>query len=348
VTLAQLGQRAEQAYHTKLFEKRAQLSASSRAALALAIAASGGNERMISELLLWEGRKPHAQAQPFECDARTDAMWLLALMRTSSNAAETLKFFDRLMGIQEYGHWGTTQGNAWALLSLSTYLSATDARSAPGKALLARGDARQAIEFTPEQRLANRTLEFGPEMARVPLMLQKEGDGPLFAQVTLESRVSGATKVAQNQGFGLERHYAKLTDDNKPSTDKALRVGDRVLVTLKIAVPQHANYVAVDDPLPAVLEAINPNFKTQENAAKPGMSDWNAESGYERLPVDFRELRQDRVLFFANWVGKGNYLVQYVARVRGAGTVIAPAARIEEMYKPGRFGLSASETVRAD
>ena len=37
---------------------------------------------MISELLLWEGRKPQAQAQPFECDARTDAMWLLALMRS--------------------------------------------------------------------------------------------------------------------------------------------------------------------------------------------------------------------------------------------------------------------------
>ena len=109
----------------------------------------------------------------------------------------------------------------------------------PAKRCSTRGDTRQAIEFTPEQRLANRTLEFGPEMARVPLMLQKEGDGPLFAQVTLESRVSGATKVAQNHGFGLERHYAKLTDENRPSTDKALQVGDRVLVTLKIAVPEH-------------------------------------------------------------------------------------------------------------
>jgi hypothetical protein len=125
-------------------------------------------------------------------------------------------------------------------------------------------------------------------------------------------------------------------------------VGDRVLVTLKIAVPQQANFVALDDPLPAVLEAINPNFKTQENAAKPGMSDWNGESGYERLPMDFQELRQDRVLFFANWVSKGNYLVQYVARVRGVGTVTAPAARIEEMYRPGRFGLSASEVMRAE
>ena len=53
----------------------------------------------------------------------------------------------------------------------------------------------------------------------------------------------------------------------------------------------------MDDPLPAVLEAINPNFKTQQNAAKPGMSDWNAECGMGALPADFRELRQDRVLF---------------------------------------------------
>jgi uncharacterized protein YfaS (alpha-2-macroglobulin family) len=303
---------------------------------------------MITQLLQQETRTPRTNAQPYESDARTDAMWLLALMRSPAAGAETLKVFDRLMGRQQKGHWGTTQGNAWALLALSRYLRVTDSQAVPGKAALTWGDTRQAVEFPADQLLANHTLEFGPQMANAPLLLQKEGESPLFAQVTLESRVPGSTKMAQNHGFGLERHYAKLTDENRPSADKRLQVGDRVLVTLKISVPEQASYVAVDDPLPSLLEAINPNFKTQQNAAKPGMSDWNAEAGWDALPADFRELRQDRVLVFANWVNKGNYLVQYVARVRAVGTVTAPAARIEEMYQPDRFGLSASETLRAE
>ena len=275
-------------------------------------------------------------------------MRLLALMRDSANEAETLKVFDRLLKTQQNGHWGTTQGNAWALMALSAYLRATEAKTVPGKVLLAWGDISHAIAFSNEQPLTNCSFEVGPHMANLPLRLEKDGEGPVFAQICLESRVPSATRTAQNHGFSLERHYAKLTDENKPSRETTLRVGDRVLVTLKIVVPEPANYVAVDDPLPAVLEAINPEFKTQQNAALPGISDWIEESGSEPLPTDFRELQPDRVLFFADWLRPGNYVVRYVARVRAAGTVTAPAARVEAMYKPGRFGLSATEVIKAE
>jgi len=133
-----------------------------------------------------------------------------------------------------------------------------------------------------------------------------------------------------------------LDDDNQPRELKGLRVGDRVLVTLRLTVNGSRRYVAVDDALPSILEAINPEFKTQEARSASSLANdgnwwWS----------DFRELRKDRCLSFADWVSPGTYTLRYVARVRAAGTVSAPAAKVEEMYHPERFGLSGTEVISA-
>jgi uncharacterized protein YfaS (alpha-2-macroglobulin family) len=59
----------------------------------------------------------------------------------------------------------------------------------------------------------------------------------------------------------------------------------------------------------------------------------------------FREIRKDRCLYFADWVAPGTYTLRYVARVRAAGTVTAPPAKVEEMYHPERYGLSGTQTI---
>jgi hypothetical protein len=90
--------------------------------------------------------------------------------------------------------------------------------------------------------------------------------------------------------------------------------------------------VVVDDPLPAIFEAINPAFKSQETMAGQRLGiDWMS---------DHQELRDDRALFFADDLAPGDYTIRYLARVRAAGTATAPAAKIEEMYHPERFGLT--------
>ncbi len=118
-----------------------------------------------------------------------------------------------------------------------------------------------------------------------------------------------------------------------------LKVGDRVLVNLDIQVPGAASYLAVNDPLPSVLEAINPDFKTSEaggNAPTDGATEWIS---------DFHELREDRSVFFCDSLPKGRFHLQYLARVRAAGTVTAPAAKIEEMYHPDRYAETAAGSL---
>ncbi len=62
---------------------------------------------------------------------------------------------------------------------------------------------------------------------------------------------------------------------------------------------------------------------------------------------DYRELRTDRALFFTdNPPAKGRFTLSYLARVAAEGEVIAPCARIEAMYEPEKFGLSATQRIR--
>jgi len=133
-----------------------------------------------------------------------------------------------------------------------------------------------------------------------------------------------ATSVKQ---AGLNREVL-FVPPSMPATD--LLVGDRIVVTLRVATTRPGNFVAIDDPLPAILEAVNPQFRTQQGAVDT-QEFWNA---------DYREVRADRVLYFCDHLPPGAFTFNYLARVRSAGTVTAPATKVEEMYRPERFGLS--------
>jgi uncharacterized protein YfaS (alpha-2-macroglobulin family) len=156
----------------------------------------------------------------------------------------------------------------------------------------------------------------------------------------IEARPPETQLPRQDRGFSVQRRYDRLDDDNQPRDLNGLRVGDRVLVTLNLSVHEGARYVAVDDALPSILEAVNPEFKTQAARSADSLAD----TGDQWLS-NFREIRKDRCLYFADWVGPGNYTLRYVARVRAAGSVTAPPAKVEEMYHPERYGLSGTQTL---
>ena len=60
------------------------------------------------------------------------------------------------------------------------------------------------------------------------------------------------------------------------------------------------------------------------------------------------ELRDDRAVFFLDYVPHGRtYQIQYLARCTLAGQAIAPPAKIEAMYHPTTFALSASRAFEA-
>ncbi|MEP6957068.1 MAG: hypothetical protein ABI883_09585 [Chthoniobacterales bacterium] len=157
--------------------------------------------------------------------------------------------------------------------------------------------------------------------------------------MTVSARSQLIEQPRQDQGYSLARRYAKIGDDGKLSPAENLRVGDRVLVTLDIEARRRATYLALQDPLPAVLAPINPVFKSQEALA--------GESLGTAWVSDYHELRSDRAVFFVDLLQPGRYTLRYLARVVCAGDVIAPSAKIEEMYHPERFGTTEARRFSA-
>ena len=324
-------------YHELLFQKRAALSAESRALLALAILKSPGPADQAAELLNPKTSLPPQGDLWFGCGARELALRLLAWLRyqPDSNPVEIL--VEELMRSARDAHWTTTQGDAWALLALSEYARIVEETQAPLDGSIHWQDDVRPFTLRPDAPFFEVSLPTRPLSPASPLVLANPSQRRIFTQVTLTTRPKVESQPRQDRGFGLQRSYWLVLDDGTLHEFKDGRVGDRVLVSLRLEIRQPAHYVAIDDPLPATFEAVNPEFKTQQSAGSEALTtDWVS---------DYRELRADRVLFFRDHLPPGTYTIQYLARVRAAGSVVAPAARIQEMYHPDRFGLTDTVPV---
>jgi alpha-2-macroglobulin len=171
-----------------------------------------------------------------------------------------------------------------------------------------------------------------------PLQITNTGNGDVKAVVT----VSGAPvtpEPAAEDGFKIERQT--YTMDGDPVDAAHVKQNTRLVVVLKIteAQPQFGR-VIVADYLPAGFEIDNPRLVSSGDT---GVLPWITDAGQ---PVD-TEFRDDR--FTAAFNRKRGdaaiFTVAYVVRAVSPGTYVRPQASVEDMYRPDRFGRTATETV---
>jgi uncharacterized protein YfaS (alpha-2-macroglobulin family) len=123
--------------------------------------------------------------------------------------------------------------------------------------------------------------------------------------------------------------------------------------------PSPRDFVVIDDPLPAGLEAIDARLATSapsldidaaELRGEPGGGEEDEgdarATGAEYEPRRFlREIRDDRVLFFVDHMAAGMYRYRYLARATTLGSFVLPPTRAEEMYTPEVFGRTGGGVV---
>ena len=294
----------------------------------------------MAEQLLRPGRDVVESDDWFGGGARQLAVQLLAWSRYRPADPTVDTLAAELMQGRRHAHWTTTQGNAWALYALTDYARRVEGRLNAAQGTLAWAGTTEPFNLQEQAALAERRFPLSSETRDAPLLLANPEQHRLYTQVRLEVRSAIPQPPRQDRGYAIRRTYTKLDDAGVPRELRDLRVGDRILVTLEVQAHQPAHYVAVDDPLPALFEALNPEFKSQETgrlSALPGEGfDWFS---------DFRELRSDRALFFRDHLEPRRYVIRDLARVRAAGTATAPATKVEEMYHPERFGLGETSQV---
>jgi uncharacterized protein YfaS (alpha-2-macroglobulin family) len=321
-----LAGRAEPGYHEKLFSRRGQLSTEDKALLALAVLQANGPPGMAGELLTTNQTRHEAGSSRFDCAPRELAIRLLAWMRFQPGSREVLSLFNALLREQREAHWGTTQGDAWALLALTEYSRRVEGALQPASGELRWRGKTIPFRLNADQPLFENTFLLTGEAEPFPAILNSSPHR-LYTSAAFEIRPPGAAQPREDSGFGLQRRYQRLDGENQPC-DGEWMVGDRVLVTLELSAREAARYMVVDDPLPSILEPLPSGYG--------GGEDWT---------WNFHEFRKDRALFFADALPAGNHTVRYYARVRAAGTVTAPSGTAEEMYQPRRFGLTGTQIL---
>jgi alpha-2-macroglobulin len=230
---------------------------------------------------------------------------------------------ERVEAARNLTPYTSTQENAWMVLAARAL--AKDAQTVT----LDVGGART-------QGALNRNLRASD--LQHPLTLTNAGESPVQAVVT----VSGAPLVpepAAERGFKIERTYYTL--DGKPADPTKAKQNDRFAVVLKITEPQpQFGRVIVADYLPAGFEIDNPRLVSSGDT---GTLAWITDA---QQPVN-AEFRDDR--FSAAFERKSDdasvFTVVYVVRAVSPGRYVHPQAYVEDMYRPDRFGRTATGTV---
>lgn len=338
LVLAMAG-KEQTSYQNTLNERLADLSPVARALLATAFMRQKTPDPATARQILTTQtpfRLANDSWMPWSADR---AMELLAWTSIDPNGPEALKSLDRLLRERNpYGHWRTTWVNGWSLLAVASLAAAQEPPAESIAVRLESHATNEAIQLTPEHPVANRQVKLGEDFK-----LDLTSDKPAFVRAVLASKpaVTPQQPVARN-GLAIDRIHDLVKPDGTTEPLTEAKPGDLVRVTLRVTLPSDdTRYLVVEDPLPAVFETVNDDFASQKSAAGIATSgtDWR---------VSHSELRDDRVVFFLDHVAqRGTYSVTYLARCTLPGRACAPPARVESMYDPEQFALSASRVFEA-
>ncbi len=171
-----------------------------------------------------------------------------------------------------------------------------------------------------------------------PLKVTNTGDGTVQAVVS----VSGAPitpEPAADHGFKIERKYYTLAGE--PADPSHATQNQRFAVVLTVTEPQpQYGRVVLADYLPAGFEIDNPHLVSSGDTGK---LDWITGA----VEPAFSEFRDDRftAAFARTKDSAAVFTVAYVVRAVSPGHYVLPQAFVEDMYRPDRFGRTATGTV---
>ncbi len=372
-TLAKAG-KPEPAYQNLLFSKREHLPEIAKLYLALSMCLSNAPEQQIKDTIGWRPvehpapEKAESKAKVAHAKSKTETkakatpapaphpvVWshwagngankaLRLICYTHLGLTEDAEHLavSILQSRNGRGEWGNTFTNAWTLTALAAYERSL---KKAGEPLTATGHwDTQAVPLNLAAGFSSTHVNFALNQAlsAKPLSVALPAGREIYGRIEARSFPPQRDFAGENKGYAIERRYEELNMDGSTSGTEDLRVGDMVVVTLKIEIGGGDRYLAIDDALPAVFEAINPEFGTQNEREGEQLPD-----GTQAWFCDHREIRTDRALFFTDFApAKGKFSLQYLARVIAEGDTTAPPAKIEAMYQPDKYGLSPTQRIR--
>ena len=264
----------------------------------------------------------------FNSAVRTDAIILSVLADLDPTHPAIPKLVERLVGAIRIDAWGTTQENAFALMALGKLMRRKGTGDFTGE-VLAKGKVIAVFDSKETKRVTD------PRLAEGKVTIRVNGAGECYyyaeaAGVPEKAPEAGSNGLTVKREF-FDRQGGKLDPGR-------IRQGDLVVVGLTIQTQQdNVKNIILADLLPAGLEIENPRLASSASLG------WLSENSFSPTYLDIRD---DRLIVFADLGKAGTYHFYYAARAVSRGTFVLPPLRAECMYEPEIYGVSPGGEVR--
>ncbi len=294
---------------------------------------------------LWQGREVYAglpgarkarSGLVLPSETRTVARIARALTRVAPEHPKLDVLREALVTLGRGDGWGSTNANAEAMLALVDGLTTRAGEwkvevTEDGRSLtIAPTRGAVGVATTPTAEAAQARASGGAVVLRVDTRYLPVADG-------------GQVAPAAN-GFVVARTLELVRADG-PSDKIELTAGARVRVAkggvvedrVQVVVPEDRTYVAIEVPLAAGLEPLNPRLATAPPEATP-------RTPTTRAPT-YADWRDDVVVFYYVVLPKGTYELAFRARATVTGDFVQPPAKATRLYDAAVTGWSAGARV---
>ena len=323
--------RPNRSWTYRLFEDRAHLGQSACFHVAGALALMNDYDaaaKAIETAALPDMKGPRELGGDLHSPVREAAIMLAAYADVAPAHRNVAPLVGRLEAGMASGRWATTQENAFALVALGKYIRNLKKQAAAFQAEVTAGGETLAA-FTQDDRISIK-----PNVGGQTVRVSVKGEGRLYYFWSAEGIPAAGEPAPRDNRLSVRRRF--LSADGKPLDPQKLMQGEVVIVEISLKADSPAPNLVINDLLPAGLEIENPRLATSE------MLPWDST---EKLRTDHVEMRDDRLIIFANVQGTQERVYRYIARAVTCGRFKLPAISAFCMYDPGIISVHGAGTV---
>lgn len=254
-------------------------------------------------------------------------------------------------------HFENTQENVFCMNALVTYSKVYEATN-PDMTLKVSLD-QEPLGENHFKALTDKPVTYTKAMTQdvvgqaKTISLEKSGDGRVYFSSRLRYAPLANNSTDINAGIELHREYSVERDKKWILLKSPIEIkrGELVRVDLYLTLPSTRNFVVINDPVAGGLEPVNRDLATTSMVdvekgkfqAEGGswwfkFSDWSEFDPNSTWNFYHKELKNDVVRFYSDYLPAGNYHLSYVAQAIADGTFRIQPAHAEEMYDPDIFG----------
>ncbi len=365
------GRAAPQDKLGELYENRDKLSYYARAYLAQALWLYNQSDNRLATLLsdlnnaaILSATGAHWEEANYDwwamnTDTRSTAIILDTLIKLDPQNALLPNVVRWLMVARRAGIWETTQETAWSLIALTDWMVQTGELDANYEYAFFLNDREQARGIATRETIRESSRTIIPianliaDMTNALTIARSDGNGRLYYTAHLEVYQPVENVEPADRGIIVQRKYTlaecanlRISESENQQVGECpdvreVKLGDVIRVDLTLIVPHDRYYVVVEDPLPAGGEAIDTGLATTSLLATPpslrreGSRWWWWWRWYTRS-----ELRDEKVVLFADYLPAGTYEYSYTFRATLPGDYHVLPTVAKEFYFPEVFGRS--------